>query len=207
MPLIRIAALLAALLAVLPAFEVTKNINDGRPPVEKAVLFAKGATAPHITLTATGCAMAFADDGAIAARITGRAALAARIAWRPGEGRPAFFTADGHTYLLLTCRVEGRIKETGAKGQVTEKRPDNLWFAVSMYNAAGERVGAVSLADVTEDAKTPAATVVLRIPLVLVANAPLDDRRITAIGADWNAAHANQDRDFTWVIDRIALAD
>lgn len=207
MPL-RWLPLLACLLSLAPAFEITRNVNDGRPPVEQVLLFAKGQPAAHLAFSGAG-EPALAADGAIVAAITGSGAVAPRITWQPGDGRPAAFDITAYTYLIITCRLEGCVKETNAKGQISEKRPDNLWFGVNLYNAAGERIGGASLADVNpvKEGVTPAETVELRVPLVMFHSSPLEDRKAAAIGSDWGATRANQARDFRWVIDRIALAD
>lgn len=200
--------LLACLLSLAHGFEVTKNVNDGRPPVEKVLIFAKDKPATHLAFAGAG-APALAADGTLVAVITGSGAIAPRITWQPGDGRPAAFDITAYTYLIITCRLEGSMKETNAKGQVSEKRPDNLWFGVNLYNAAGERIGGASLADVNpvKEGVTPAETVELRVPLVMFHSSPLEDRKAAAIGSDWGPTRANQARDFRWVIDRIALAD
>ena len=54
--------------------------------------------------------------------ITGSSAIAPRIGWKPGDGRPVGFDTTAYTYLILTCRLEGKVKDTNAKGKVTEKR-------------------------------------------------------------------------------------
>ncbi|MBN8525515.1 MAG: hypothetical protein J0M02_09275 [Planctomycetes bacterium] len=194
----------------LASFEVTRNVNDGRPPLEKVVLFAKDRPHDHLVLSNTGTGeLTYAPDGAIVATISGSGVAAPRIAWRAGDGRPASFALDAYTYLILVCRLEGVVRETDAKGKVSEKRPDNLWFGVDLYNAAGERIGVVNLADVNEarPGATPAETTVLRIPMVLFRGAPVADAMAAQLGTNWQATKPNQSRAFRWVIDRIALAD
>lgn len=211
--LARVGLLSSVLLPVLglaDGFVVTKNVNSGKPPVEKVVLFAKDRPADHITFGGKGTGtLSFGPDGAIVSTIEGREEAAPRIGWRPGDGRPAAFDVADYTYLILACRLEGHVKDTNAKGQVTEKRPANMWFSANLYNAANERIGGVSLADVHEghEGVTPAETVTLRIPLVLFRGSGLADKRVVSIGTDWHATAPTQSRAFRWVIDRIALAD
>jgi hypothetical protein len=202
--------LLLGLVTHLAGFEVTRNVNDGRPPVEKVVLFAKDQPHDHLTFSCKGSgALSYDADGAIVSTITGSGAIAPRIAWKAGEGRPASFALNAYTYLILTCRLEGVVRETDAKGKISEKRPDNLWFSVNLYNAAGERIGGVSLADVNEarEGVTPVETTTLRIPLSIFRGPPVEDPKAAQIGTDWQATRPNQSRAFRWVIDRIALAD
>lgn len=194
----------------LACFEVTRNVNDGRPPAEKVVIFAKDRPHDHIVFSCTGTgALSFAADGAIVSDITGSGVAAPRIGWTAGDGRPASFEPKAYTYLILTCRLEGAFRETDAKGKVSEKRPDNLWFGVDLYNAAGESIGVVNLADVNEvrEGVTPAETTVLRIPTILLSRPSVKDAMATQIGTNWQATKPNQSRAFRWVIDRIALAD
>lgn len=196
--------------AHLASFEVTHNINDGRPPVEKVVLFAKDRPHDHLILSCKGTgALSFADDGAIVSDIAGSGIAAPRIGWKAGDGRPASFDPKSYTYLILTCRLEGVVRETDAKGKVSEKRPDNVWFGIDLYNASGESIGVVNLADVNEvrEGVTPAETTMLRIPMVLFRGPPVADAMATQIGTNWQATKPNQSRAFRWVIDRIALAD
>lgn len=203
------STLLAGLLTATPgpAFTVTKNINTGKLPVEKVVLFAKEASHAHITFADNAWSrLSFEPDGAILSRIIGHKAIEPKILWKAGEGRPESFDVSAYTHLILTCRMEGSSKETVAGGKIRETRPDNLWFSAALFNAAGERVGIVSLADVNDD-KTPALTTTLVIPLLLFTNSIVDCHHITAVGFMWGDARANVNRDFRLVIDRIALAD
>lgn len=208
-PLIVLLALLAA--PALSAFEVTKNVNTGKPPVEKVLLFAKDKPHDHITFACTGTGdLAFAEDGAIVSTITGGGKAAPRIGWKPGDGRPAAFDVTAYTYLILTCRLEGSTRTKNKKGVMeAQPRGGNLWFGANLYNAAGERIGGVSLADVNEanEGVTPAETVELRIPLILFHGSALADKQVALIGTDWGPTRPPQERDFRWVIDRIALAD
>lgn len=210
---LRCLTVLAGLLAMAsaPAFEVTKNINTGKPPVEKVLLFAKDKPHDHITFACTGTgALSFADDGAIVSTITGGGSAAPRIGWKPGDGRPAAFDTTAYTYLILVCRLEGTTRTKNKKGEMEpQKRGGNLWFGANLYNAAGERLSGVSLADVNEgnEGVTPAETVELRIPLLLFHGSSLADKQVAFIGTDWGATRPPQERDFRWVIDRIALAD
>ena len=211
-PPLRWLAGLACLLATVsaPAFEVTKNVNSGQPPVEKVVLFDKKARHDHITFACKGAGeLSFAADGAIVSTITGSRDAAPRIGWKPGEGRPASFPPTAYTYLILTCRLEGCTKEKDARGKETERRPDNVWFGANVYNAAGERIGGVSLADVNEghEGVTPAETVELRVPLVLFVGSALADKRVAGLGTDWGPTRPNQSRAYRWVIEHIALAN
>lgn len=205
-----IVLLLLGSTAHLACFEVTRNVNDGKPPVEKVVLFAKDQPHDHLTLSCKGTgALSYAADGAIVSDIAGPSTAAPRIAWKAGDGRPTSFNLKTYTYLILTCRLEGAVRETDAKGKVTEKRPNNLWFGVDLYNAAGESIGVVNLADVNEvrEGVTPAETTMLRIPMILFRGPPVADAKAAQIGTNWQATKPNQSRAFRWVIDRIALAD
>lgn len=205
-----ILCILICLTCQAAGFEVTRNVNDGRPPVEKVLLFAKDQPHDHLTFSCKGTgALSFDADGAIVSAITGSGMAAPRIAWKEGGGRPASFTLGSYTYLVLTCRLEGVVRESDAKGKIIEKRPDNLWFGVEFYNAAGESIGVVNLADVNEarEGVTPAETTMLRIPMVLFRGPPVADSRAVQIGTTWQATKPNQSRAFRWVIDRIALAD
>lgn len=205
-----ILCILICLACQAAGFEVTRNVNDGRPPVEKVLLFAKEQTHDHLVFSHKGTgALTYDADGAIVSTITGSGIAAPRIAWKEGAGRPASFTLNAYTYLILTCRLEGAVRETDARGKVIEKRPDNLWFGVELFNAAGDSIGVVSLADVNEarEGVTPAETTVLRIPMVLFRGPPVVDGKAVQLGTNWQATKPNQSRAFRWVIDRIALAD
>lgn len=202
--------ILLGLLTTASAFDVTKNVNTGKPPVEKVLLFAKGAPHDHLVLAKTGNGeFAIAEDGSLVSVIAGSAAIAPRLSWTAGEGRPAAIDLSKYTFLVITCRVEGNLKETNTKGKVIEKRAANLWFGANVYNTAGRRIGGVSLADVNEqkEGTTPAETTELRIPTAILIESEVEDKLVTAIGTEWKGTAANVSRDFRWVIDRIALAD
>jgi hypothetical protein len=202
-----VLALITCLLTC-PAFEVTRNINTGLPPVEKVVLFAKNKPHDHIICTdAENCRIAFDVDGAMTIQYSGNKESQPKIAWKVGEGRPESFDVANYTFLIITCRIEGVLREDRGNGKMTESRGDNLWIGPSVYNVAGDRVGGIGLAELAEDGKTPAQTTVLRVPLTLFARSPVDNQHVNAIGFPWGAARKNQNRDFRLVIDRIALAD
>ncbi len=188
------------------AFTVIKNVNSGKPPVEKVVIFEKGKPADHLTIESSN-KTAFSADGAIESRIIGNDALKIVLRWKPkGELKQTFDTKD-YGYLLLTLRLEGNTKTTMPDGKVTEQRADNLWFPVAFYDAAGERVASANLADATDDNKTPARTTTLKIPMILLTYWGHDTHQIQGIGFWWDKTRANINRDFRLVVDKIALGE
>lgn len=200
--------LLCLLLAALAwPFEVTKNVNSGAAPVERVLIFDKAGPHGHVQFSdGPECLMTFAEDGSIVSRIIGHGDIKPQVRWQVGDGRPATFDVHAYSYLVITCRLEGQIKNT-REGKVSETRPDNLWLAACLFNVAGERVGGVGLADLCEDGRTPDRMTVLKIPLMLFHKAPNDTAHISGIGFSWGKTHDYTNRDFRLVIDRVSLAD
>lgn len=208
--LIAFAALLAPAAPRLAAFTVVKNVNSGKAPVEKAVLFEKGKTSPPPELKdPTGNSkIGFAADGAIEVVITGNKEIRPAIFWKPAGDLKETFNAKDYEYMLLTCKLEGNVKRKFPNGKTTADRPDNLWYGPVLINAQDQRAGGVSLADVAEDGRTPDKMVTLKIPMILFTQlAGNDTSQIKGIGFYWNKAHDYQDRDFRLVVEKIALAN
>ena len=193
------------------AFEVVKNVNSGKPPVEKVVLFEKGKPSGHLHFVdSANCKMSFTQDGSIECKYSGSDAAAPTILWKPGAGIPETFDANSYSIMILTCRLEGNVKETGPNGKVTEKRADNLWFGPQLLDAGDQRVGLANLSDVSEDGKTPSETTVLKIPMSLFTKlwaTGKDTHHIKGIVFPWGKTRPNSNRDFRLVIEKIALAD
>lgn len=190
------------------AFTVVKNVNDGKPPIEKAVIFEKGKPTDHLTLESSeSCKTGFTQDGSIESRIVGHDAVKIVIHWKPKGDLKETFDAKNYGYLLLTCRLEGSNKETQQKGKVSEQRPDNLWFGPVLFDSNGVPVGYANMADVAEDGKTPKQTVTLKFPMILLTYWGNDASHVQGIGFTWGKSRPTTDRDFRLVIDKIALAD
>lgn len=205
-----LAAFLAFATAPLGAFTVVKNVNSGKAPVEKLVLFEKGKTSPPPELKdpSNNSRMSFTSDGAIEVVITGNKEIRPALFWKPAGDLKETFNAKDYEYMLLTCRLEGNIKRKYPNGKTTTDRPDNLWYGPVLINAQDQRAGGVSLADVAEDGRTPDKMVTLKIPMILFTQlAGNDTSQIKGIGFYWNKAHDYQDRDFRLVVEKIALAN
>lgn len=203
------AASLFAPVASVSAFTVTKDTN--RAPVEAVVLFAKGGPADHLVFSgAAETRFSLAADGTLQAPIQGAVALDARISWTPAAGRPEAFAVTDHAYLMLTCRVEGSDVQKLANGKTIEKRAENLWLPVVLFDAAGNSIGSVSLASVVPEEVTPSTTTVLKIPMFLFTywgDQTQPRPAFKSIGFTWGAPRAPNERNYRIVIDRIALAD
>jgi len=205
--LIALSLMLVALPAL--AFTVVKNVNSGKPPVERVVIFEKGKPTDHLSFVDdSNCKLSFAPDGAIECRIIGCAEIKPLIKWKPSEGVPAGIHLQDYDYLILTCRLEGDTKVANAQGRVTSQRPDNLWFGFTLFDTNGERLGSASLADPTPDKKTPDKTTVLKFPMSLIKFWDMDKKgEVQAIGFPWSKPHPNITREFRLIIDKIVLAD
>ena len=193
-----------------PAFNVVKNVNDGRPPEEKIVIFEKTASHDHIILKdrVGTCKAGFTADGAIEFIITGNTPIQSTISWKPTGKVPESFNAREYNFLILTCALEGDIKRTFDSGKVTASRADNLWLGVTLYDPANVRSGVANLATVSPDKRTPDKLVTLIIPMSLLSGGAFNDiTKITGIGFPWNKTHDYNNRDFRLVIEKIALAN
>lgn len=192
------------------AFNVVKNVNDGRPPEEKIVLFEKGKPADHILLEdkVGTCKTGFTADGAIEFVITGNLPIQPTISWKAGAGIPESFNPNDYNFLILRCAVEGDIKRTFDNGKVTASRPDDLWLGVTFYDAANVRSGVAGLAPIAPDKKTPKEMITLKIPMSLFIGGAFNDiTKITGIGFPWNKTHDYNNRDLRIVVEKIALAN
>lgn len=193
------------------AFNVVKNVNDGRPPEEKIVIFDKAAPHDHIVLEdkVGNCKFGFTADGAIEFFITGNQPIQPTISWKPTDTIPASFNPNDYNFLILRCAVEGDVKRDWGGGKITpEQRANDLWLGATFYDAANMRSGVAGLAAFAPDKKTPKEMVTLKLPMFLFTNGALGDTtKIIGIGFPWGKAHAYQNRDFRLVIEKIALAN
>jgi hypothetical protein len=199
----------AALAGEGQGFTVTKNVNSGKPPVEKVVLFEKGKGAGQLSLEGSP-KFTVAEDGSLVLPVVGHDLVQPIIRWKEGDGRPASFDPSQYTFLILRMSFEGDVKTTMPNGKVTTSRPDNLWFSLGLYDAKDQRAGLVGLAEVAEDSKTPSRMVTLKVPLTLFAksrNPAVDVKHINGIGFYWDKTRETANRDFKLVIEKIALAD
>lgn len=192
------------------AFTVVKNVNDGRPPEEQIVIFDKNAPHDHIILEdkVGTCPMRFSESGAIEVIITGNTPIQPTISWTPTDKIPASFNAQKYNFLILTCALEGDVKRTFDNGKVTASRADNLWYGVTLYDAANVRSGVANLATVSPEKRTPDKMITLVIPMSLLSGGAFNDiTKITSIGFPWNQTHDYNNRDFRLIIEKIALAN
>ena len=194
------------------AFTVIKNVNTGKPPVEKIVIFDKSrGAANHVTFTTVNAPTAINSDGAIQIDITGNKGLNVEIAWKPEGALGETFDATKYNFLMLTCRVEGKLHKidlTSGKVGGDMPLPDNMWLAAFLRDTKGQSVGNANLADVAEDGKTPQTTTELAIPMSLFwKDSPNDAHHIKCIAFPWGDTHPFLSRDIHIVIDKIALAD
>lgn len=188
-------------------FEVIKNVNSGKPLEEKAVIFEKGKGADQVTFAdKKDCKLSINGDGAIECKIAGFGEIQPLIAWK-GGALGETFDARQYDYLVLTCRLEGKLEQKNPNGKTSETRPDNLWLSATLLNTENQRVGLANLADVAADEKTPSETVTLKIPMLLFTQSPNDPSKIKSIGFYWSSTRPNMNRNFTLVINRIALAN
>lgn len=193
------------------AFTVIKNVNSGAPLTEKVVLFdkAKGA-ANQVSFVVDNCPTALNAENAIQSDITGNQKLTVEVNWKPTPDRPETFDATQYDYVLLTCRLEGGVQRTDpiTKKVTDMPRGGNLYFAVVLIDKNGQKVGFANLADVNPDGTTPATTVTLKIPMKLfISGTPNDAQHIKGFGWGWGNTHAEMNRNFHFVVDKIALAN
>lgn len=191
---------------VASGFEVTKNVNTGRPPEEKVVLFQKGQAADTLTFFDTESGrIGLNADGEIEARITGNGEVKCGIVWKPRADLPETFATRDYGHVVITCRMEGSNKTVGK--DAPGRRPDNLWFPAALFNAKGEVVGSANLADGTPDGKTPDKTTTVVLPMMLFTYfGEHDSSAVRGIGFTWQKARANVHRDYKLIIEKIALA-
>jgi hypothetical protein len=191
-------------------FTVTKNVNSGKAPVEKVVIFEKGKGAGQLSFGGVGPKFKVAEDGSLELPVTGHEMVKPIIRWKEGDGRPASFDPADYTYLLVTLSFEGNVKQTMPNGKVTESRPDNLWFSIALFDAKDQWPTIMGLAEFTADSKTPSKITTLKVPLSLFAkshNPNADVKHINGVGFYWDKTREGTNRDFKLVIEKIALAD
>jgi len=189
------------------AFTVAKNVNTGKPPVEKVVIFEKGKPTTNLTLESTDSCKAEFKDGSLESKFVGEGAIKVVLRWKPQGNLPESFDLEKYTYVVLTMRLEGNVKTKQPNGKFSETRGGNLWFPIVMFNAAGENVGSANIADACDDGKTPAQTVTINIPVVLFTLWMHDLKKVSGVGFTWDKTRAGSERDFRLVVDKIALAD
>jgi hypothetical protein len=185
-----------------------KNINDG--PKEKKVVFDIRTPKENVVLKDRegDCKIGFTESGAIEVFIAGKGAVQPTVSWTPASGIPETIDAREYGYLILRCALEGDTQRTYPDGRIAPYRPADLWFSVSLFTAANERIGIANLAAVAKDGKTPDQMTTLTIPMsVLIDGTSFDVSKVAAVGFRWGPAGENQDRRFRLVIEEIAFAN
>lgn len=190
------------------AYHVVKNINNG--PQEKKVVFDIRTPKENVVLEDRegGCKTGFTESGAIEVFIAGKGAVQPTVAWTPASRIPGTIDARKYGYLILRCALEGDIQRTYPDGRIAPYRPDDLWFSVSLFTAANERIGIANLAAVAKDGKTPDRMTTLTIPMsALIDGTSFDVSKVAAVGFRWGPAGETHDRRFRLVIEEIAFAN
>jgi len=190
-------------------FTVVKNVNSGKPPVDKIVVFEKGKPVDQLTLESADASKAeFNKDGSLESKFIGDGEVKVILRWKPGSGIPAVLDLSKYNYVVATLRLEGGVKNKQPDGKmVPQPRAGNLWFGLTLFNGAGESAGSANLADAAEDGKTPEQTVTLKIPMCLFTFWMNDIQHVQGFGFVWGKMRPGSERDFRLVVDKIALAD
>ena len=206
-------ALLGLLVVPFPAraFTVIKNVNTGKPPVEKLVIFDKARGAANkVVLVANDGQIAINADGAIQIDILGNAKASPEINWKPDGALGETFDATQYNFLMLTCHMEGKTVQTDPISGKTRDLPakGNMYFSAVLRDKNDQGVGYANFADVSEDGTTPLTAVTLPIPMVMFyKGSPNDIHHIKGIAFPWSTTHPDMSRDLHIIIDRIALAE
>lgn len=190
------------------AYHVVKNINNG--PEEKKVVFDIRTPKENVVLEDRegDCKIGFNESGAIEVFIAGNGAVQPTVSWTPSSGVPETIDAREYGYLILRCALEGDIQRTYPDGRIAPYRPDNLWFSVSLFTPANERIGIANLAAVAKDGKTPDRMTTLTIPMsVLIDGTSFDVSKVSAVGFRWGSTKESYNRNFRLVIEKISFAD
>lgn len=201
---------LLATLSSAPAFTVKRNVNAANQPVEQVVIFDQNAGHEHIHLVPKGknCAMGYAENGAIEIKFTGSTEALPEIRWTPGEGRPAQFNAHDYTYVILRCQWSGSQTRTFPNGRTVEQKPDNPWFTTMLLDAEGVRTSALNLASISETEAVPWEMTTMKIPMSLFLQTAFNDpTQLEAIAFKVGGTHSYNERDYTFTIEKIALAN
>jgi len=201
-------AVLCSIFQHADAYRVVKNINN--EPEEKIVVFDMRTSKEKVVLEDRDgdCTFGFTESGAIEIFITGAGAVQPTVLWSPSSGIPETIDARKYGCLVLRCALEGDFQRTYPDGRVSPDRPDNLWFSVSLFTPANERVGIANLAIVAKDGKTPDRMVTLIVPMsMLIDKTSFDVSKISAVGFRWGPAKKNYHRNFRLVIEKIAFAN
>ena len=194
----------------LHAFIVIKNVNSGKPPVAKFVIFEKGKTTSHLTFKDNNASskMSVTKDGALEVKMTGFGEVTSTLSWKPGEKLKETFYPRRYTYVLLTCKMVGRIERVGPNGRTNVPLPANIYLSFRMYDKKGVRSGVAGIASMAEDGRTPKDMVTLKIPMDLLTKSAFNDiGHIRSVGFHLPKTGANMDRQLRLIVEKIALAD
>lgn len=203
-----LALTLAALVSGVQAFTVVKNVNSGKPPVEKVVLFDKNA--PDLSKFKF-------DDPEKTAKITVAPDKSLQIHFPERKSSsPTFYLPGGeanvknYNYVLFTFRVDGDLYRNW-RGKWNKSPWDKLWMSAYFVDAQGKRSSAANLDAVSPDGKMPREkTATVCIPVILM-NKPAYgvDAAAKAVGFQIKMGKGGEaiKRDFTMTVDKISLAD
>jgi hypothetical protein len=208
---VAVFCVLMALCLPAAAFNVVRNVNDGRPPEDKYVIFEAGKTpAANVVLENREgeCPIRINAAGQIEATITGNGPIQPTISWTPASGIPETIDARDYNFVMLRCALEGTQYRTFPNGQTKTDRRDNLWMGLSLFTVDNERIGIANLAVLTDDQRTPDKMVTLKIPMsMLTSGAYYDLSKVSAVGFRWGGTHDYYNRDFQLKIEKISLAN
>lgn len=196
--------------STLSAFTVKRNVNDPTPPKEEVVIFDKDASHDHIELIPNGkeCRMDFAEDGAIQIHLDGNAEANPEIRWEAGENLPSTFNAHDYNYVILRCQWSGQQTRTFPNGRTREEQPDNPWFTTTLLDTEGVRTSGLNIASITGNEAVPREMVTLKIPMALFLQTAFNDpTQLEAVAFKMGKTHDYNQRDYTFTIERIALAN
>lgn len=192
------------------AFTVKRNVNAAEPPQEQVVIFDKAAGHDHLKLIANGadCTMGYAEDGAIQIRIQGNGEVSPEIRWEPSAERPASFSAKDYNYVILRCQWSGQQVRTFDNGRTQEQKPTNPWFTITLLDKNGERTSSLNVASISGQESVPYEMTTMKIPMALFLQTAYNDpSTLQAIAFKLGSTHSYNERDYTFTIEKIALAN
>ncbi len=200
--------LLAGLAVGAQAFTVVKNVNSGKAPEEKVVLFDKNA--PDMSKFKY-------DDPLKVAKFSLNPDKSLKIHFTGNKATtPTFYLPDGvanvknYNYVLFTVRLDGNMMRNW-QGKWNKSPWDKLWMGAYFINAQGKRGSVANLDAVSPGGVMPKGkSATIAIPMVLM-NKPAYGvdaaAKAKAFQIRWGKTHDYMNRDITMTIDKISLAD
>ncbi|WP_309396765.1 hypothetical protein [Cerasicoccus maritimus] len=207
-PRFTILSFVLCALTSVSAFTVKRNVNAAEPPQDAVVIFDKTTSHDNLQLEPNGknCTIDFAADGALQIHFKSNTEANPEIRWTGGI--PETLDLTDYQYVVMRCQWTGSQTRTFPNGRTREEEPANPWFVTMMLDTEGVRTAGLNVAVITGKDSVPREMTTLKIPVALYLQGAFNDTsKIEAVAFKMGGTHSYYDRNYTFIIEKISLAN